>query len=147
MIHEAVALAMISLKQEQVTIETRLAPETGQVIADRVQIQQVLFNLLRNAAEAMARSERREIAITAAINGAGMVEIGVADTGTGLSPEVRSNLFRPFVTTKEGGMGVGLSVCRSIIEMHGGRLWADDNPGGGTVFRFILPRAENVTRT
>ena len=91
-------------------------------------------------------SERREIAITAAINGAGMVEIGVADTGTGLSPEVRANLFRPFVTTKEGGMGVGLSVCRSIIEMHGGRLWADDNPGGGTVFRFILPRAEIVTR-
>ena len=69
-----------------------------------------------------------------------MVEISVADTGPGLAPEVRANLFRPFVTTKDSGMGVGLSVCRSIVEAHGGRLWAEDNPGGGTVFRFTLPR-------
>jgi two-component system sensor kinase FixL len=73
-----------------------------------------------------------------------MVEIGVADTGPGLAPEVRANLFRPFVTTKDSGMGVGLSICRSIVETHGGRLWAEDNPGGGTVFRFTLPRASKA---
>ena len=118
-----------------------LDPDAEHVAADRVQIQQVLFNLVRNATEAMEQSARREIVITTAPSGAGMVEIGVADTGPGLAPEVRANLFRPFVTTKASGMGVGLSICRSIVETHGGRLWAEDNPGGGTVFRFTLPRA------
>jgi two-component system, LuxR family, sensor kinase FixL len=71
-----------------------------------------------------------------------MVEISVADTGPGLADEVRDNLFQPFVTTKPNGMGVGLSVCRAIVESHGGRLWADDNPGGGTIFRFTVRRAD-----
>jgi two-component system sensor kinase FixL len=141
MIREAVALAMVSLRKEHVAVETRLDPDAEHVAADRVQIQQVLFNLVRNATEAMEQSARREIVITTAPSGAGMVEIGVADTGPGLAPEVRANLFRPFVTTKASGMGVGLSICRSIVETHGGRLWAEDNPGGGTVFRFTLPRA------
>jgi len=141
MIQDAVALAQMSLRQEQVAIETRLSAEIGLVSADRVQVQQVLFNLIRNAEEAMAESDRREIVITAAADNSGMVELGIADTGPGLPPTVRANLFRPFVTTKVGGMGVGLSVCRSIIETHGGRLWADDNPGGGTVFRFTLRQA------
>jgi len=141
MVQDAVALAQMSLRQEQVTIETRLAPEVGPVAADRVQVQQVLFNLIRNAVEAMGQSDRRQITITAATDDPGMVEISIADTGPGLSPTVRANLFRPFVTTKAGGLGVGLSVCRSIVEMHGGRLWAEDNPGGGTVFRFTLRQA------
>ena len=150
MVQDAVALADMSLRQEHVTIETSLAPELGPVVADRVQVQQVLFNLIRNAAEAMSESDRREIAITAAPDGSGMVEIAIADRGPGLSPTVRANLFRPFVTTKVGGMGVGLSVCRSIVEVHGGRLWAEDNPGGGTVFRFTLrqaPAPEEDTQT
>ena len=71
-----------------------------------------------------------------------MMEISVADTGPGLPKEVRASLFQPFVTTKPNGMGVGLSVCRSIVEAHHGQLWADDNPGGGTVFRFTVRRAE-----
>jgi two-component system, LuxR family, sensor kinase FixL len=82
--------------------------------------------------------------ITTALCGTGMIEIGVADTGPGLAPEVRANLFRPFVTTKGNGMGVGLSICRSIVETHGGQLWAEDNPGGGTVFRFTLPRVPDT---
>ncbi len=149
MIEEGVALAMMSLKKEQVTVATRLDLDAVHVAADRVQIQQVLFNLLRNAMEAMDQFAQREIVITTAAREAGMVEISVADTGPGLAPEVRANLFRPFVTTKTSGMGVGLSICRSIVEAHGGRLWAEDNPGGGTVFRFTLPRvpcADGVTR-
>ncbi len=138
MIQEAVALSMVSLKKDLSTLETRFDPAAALVAANRVQIQQVLFNLLRNSMEAMELSTRRSIVISTAIADAGMVEIGVADSGPGLTPEVRANLFRPFVTTKDSGMGVGLSICRSIVESHGGRLWADDNPGGGMVFRFTL---------
>jgi len=71
-----------------------------------------------------------------------MIEVSVADTGPGLAPNVRASLFQPFVTTKSTGMGIGLSICRSIVEAHGGRLWADDNPDGGARFRFTLRRAE-----
>ena len=145
MIQESVALAMINLKRECLALETRLDPGGTLVAADRVQIQQVLFNLLRNATEAMERSERREIVITTAPCGVGMIEISVADTGPGLAQEVRANLFRPFVTTKDSGMGVGLSICRSIVETHGGQLWSEDNPGGGTIFRFTLPQVPETT--
>jgi two-component system sensor kinase FixL len=141
MIEEGVALATVTLKQDRVAVHTRLDAGAAHVAADRVQIQQVLFNLLRNAVEAMDHSPQREIVITATPVNGEMVEVGVADTGPGLAPAVRSDLFRPFVTTKVTGMGVGLSICRSIVETHGGRLWAEDNPGGGTVFRFTLPRA------
>jgi two-component system, LuxR family, sensor kinase FixL len=99
----------------------------------------VLFNLMRNAIEAMADADRREITIVTAPAPGGMVEISVADTGPGLAAEVRQRLFQPFVTTKPSGMGVGLSICRSIVEAHGGRMTADDNPGGGTIFRFTVP--------
>ena len=137
-IDEAVALASSSLKATNVLLGTRLDPATGQVSADRVQIQQVLFNLVRNAAEAMQQSPRREVTIATA-PGTDRVEISVADTGPGLAPEIRAHLFEPFFTTKGNGMGIGLSVCRSIVEAHGGQLWAEDNPSGGTVFRFTLP--------
>lgn len=106
----------------------------------RVQIQQVLLNLMRNAAKAMADSARRELSVTTACVG-DMVEISVADTGPGLPETVRARLFQPFVTTKPTGIGVGLSVCRTIVEAHGGKLRAENAPGGGTVFRFSLPRA------
>ena len=75
----------------------------------------------------------------------GLIEVSVADNGPGLAPKVRDRLFQPFVTSKPDGMGVGLSICRSIIETQGGRIWADDNPGGGTVFRFTIPRAQVET--
>jgi two-component system, LuxR family, sensor kinase FixL len=107
-------------------------------LIDRVQIQQVLLNLIRNAIEAMADSPRRELVIRAAASPNGMAEISIADTGPGLADTVRERLFQPFITTKASGMGVGLSICQSIIELHGGQIWASANPGGGTLFRFTL---------
>jgi two-component system, LuxR family, sensor kinase FixL len=113
----------------------------GEVAFDKVQIQQVLLNLARNAAEAMAKSPCRELSVTTSTIGEERVEIAVADTGPELAVEVREKLFQPFVTTKSSGMGVGLSICHAIIEAHGGRMWATDNPRGGTVFRFTVPMA------
>ena len=110
------------------------------MLADRVQVQQVVLNLMRNAIEAMAeaQSPRRELPITTSPGEAGMVEISIADTGPGIAPEIAEKLFQPFVTTKRQGMGVGLSISRTIVEAHGGKLWVEPNPGGGAVFRLTL---------
>jgi two-component system, sensor histidine kinase and response regulator len=140
-IEEARSLALIGARRHDVEVELRLHPEASAALIDKIQIQQVLLNLVRNAIEAMAESPRRSVVIATAPASGGMIEVSVADTGPGLAAEVREKLFQPFVTTKGGGMGVGLSICRSIIEAHDGRLWAADNPDGGTVFRFTLPRA------
>jgi two-component system, LuxR family, sensor kinase FixL len=142
-INEAVALAASSLTATGVRLGTRFDPAASLVSADRVQIQQVLFNLVRNAAEAMQDTPRRELLIATTSDGNEHIEISVADTGPGLPPEMRAHLFEPFFTTKGSGMGIGLSVCRSIVMAHGGRLWAEDNPAGGTVFRFTLPRVRD----
>jgi two-component system sensor kinase FixL len=103
-----------------------------------VQIQQVILNLMRNAIEAMESSARRELILSIAPAGSGMVDISVADTGSGIAADIMPHLFEPFITSKRHGMGVGLSISRTIIEGHGGRIWADANPGGGTVFHFTL---------
>ena len=139
-IEEAIALALVGAEAREVELDLRLDPAAPAALIDKVQIQQVLLNLVRNAVEAMAESPRRSLVIaTQAADG--RVEVSVADTGPGLSAAVRERLFQPFVTTKSSGMGVGLSICRSIVEAHGGRLWAEDNPGSGTVFRFTLQPA------
>jgi len=104
-----------------------------------VQIQQVLLNLMRNAIDAMAGVEKRELVIATLPVTDNMVEISVADTGSGISPEISAQLFQPFVTTKSQGMGVGLSISRTIVEAHGGSITPRPNPGGGTVFSFTLP--------
>ena len=116
------------------------------VLADRVQIQQVLLNLMRNAVEAMAGAERRELLVSSTAMPDDVVEIAVADTGSGISEEIAEQLFQPFVTTKREGMGVGLSISRTIIDSHGGRIWVETDRGRGTVFRFTLRsvRAEEV---
>jgi len=137
-IEEAISLATAGLQGPGVKVETIIDPAMPPVLIDRVQIQQVLLNLIRNAIEAMAGSPRRELVIRAAAAPNGMAEISIADTGPGLADTVRERLFQPFVTTKAAGMGVGLSICQSIIELHGGRIWASANPGGGTVFHFTL---------
>jgi two-component system, LuxR family, sensor kinase FixL len=103
-----------------------------------VQIQQVLLNLLRNAVEAMESSQKRELVISIACAKDDMVAIGVADTGSGVAPEMMSQLFQPFVTNKRHGMGVGLSISRTIIEAHGGQISVEPNPVGGTIFRLTL---------
>jgi two-component system sensor kinase FixL len=138
LVEEASALALVGAKELGVRVSFRLDPRADLVLADRVQIQQVLLNLMRNAVEAMEEAPRRELVIATTALPDGLVEITVSDTGHGIAPEVADQLFQPFMTTKRHGMGVGLSISRSIIEAHGGRIWADPNPGGGTIFRFTL---------
>ena len=140
-IEEALALAMVGSRGRDTRVRLALSAELPAASIDRVHIQQVVFNLVRNAREAMTDSPRREILITSTLTEGGLVEVAVADTGPGLAPEVAAKLFQPFVTTKVDGMGVGLSICRSIIEAHGGRLWYETGGSGGAVFRFTVPTA------
>jgi len=138
LIEEASALALVGAKDLGVRVIFQFDPAIDLVLADKVQIQQVLHNLMRNAIEAMESSPKRELTISTATADDNMVAISVADTGSGISPELMPQLFQPFVTTKPHGMGVGLSICRTILEAHGGRLAAGPNPAGGTVFCFTL---------
>jgi two-component system sensor kinase FixL len=138
LIEEASALALVGAKEHGVRVRLQIDPIHDLILADKVQIQQVLLNLLRNAIEAVAQSERRELVVSTKPSGGGMVEISVADTGSGISSEVAPQLFQPFVTTKPQGMGVGLSISRTIIEAHGGQIWNEPNPGGGAIFKFTL---------
>jgi two-component system sensor kinase FixL len=139
LIEEATALALVGAREQGVAVRIRVDPTVQCVLADGVQIQQVLVNLLRNALEAMQESKRRELDIGVRPADCGMAEITVSDTGCGISPDVSQRLFESFVTTKETGMGVGLSICKTIVEAHGGHLAVDANPEGGTIFRFTLP--------
>ena len=141
-IHEAVELTRSSIRGDEPSLTVQVDPSNQHAEIDRIQVQQVLFNLMRNSLEAMQDQPRRELVVASSRAPEGMVEISVADTGPGLSGVVRERLFQPFVTTKANGMGVGLSVCQAIIAAHGGRLWADDNPGGGAVFRFTVRHVE-----
>ncbi|MET3668107.1 PAS domain S-box protein [Caulobacter sp. 1776] len=145
LIEEASALALIGEKDRQVDVRLALDPAADAVFADRVQVQQVLLNLIRNGIDAMhdGASRRRALLITSEVTEEGWSRVSVADTGPGIADEVRERLFQPFMTTKPQGMGVGLSISRSIIEAHGGRIWAEANPGGGALFRFTLPPADN----
>jgi two-component system sensor kinase FixL len=143
LIEEAGALGLAGAREQNVQLRFNLNPEADLVLADRVQIQQVLVNLFRNALEAMAQSSRRELIATNVRVADDMIEVAVSDTGTGFPDDVQPNLFQTFFTTKETGMGVGLSISRSIIEAHGGRMWAENNDVGGATFRFTLPAATN----
>jgi two-component system sensor kinase FixL len=138
LIEEASALALVGVKQAGVRVNFDFDPQVGFVLADKIQIQQVVLNLMRNAIEAMQETTRRELTISTAEQPGDMVEIRVADTGPGIAPEIVSQLFQPFITTKPHGMGVGLSISRTIVEAHGGRLQVEPNPGGGTIFRMTL---------
>ncbi len=138
LVEEASALALVGAKDQGVRVKFQFDPTVDLVLADKVQIQQVLLNLLRNAVEAMEGSQKRELVVSTASGKDGIVTIGVADTGSGIAPEVMSQLFQPFVTNKRHGMGVGLSISRTIVEAHGGQIEVEPNPGGGTIFRFTL---------
>jgi len=138
LVEEASALALVGSKDQAVRVRFRFDPSIDLVLADKIQIQQVLLNLMRNAVEAMQDSAKRELLLAAAPADDDMIRVTVADTGSGISPEVASQLFQPFITTKQQGMGVGLSICRTIVESHGGQIWVEANPGGGTVFHFTL---------
>lgn len=140
LVEEAGALALVGSREQGVRSVFEFTPQRTKVFVDRVQIQQVLINLIRNATEAMRESEQRELVVRT-IAEDGQVVVEVADTGPGISDEVAESLFQPFVTSKVGGMGVGLSISKRIIEAHGGQISASRNESGGATFRFSLPLA------
>jgi two-component system sensor kinase FixL len=151
LIEDASTLALMGTRENGIAVSFRLDPRADLVLADRIQIQQVLVNLIRNAIEVMSDSPRepgleRRLEIATVADDNGHAEVSVGDTGSGLAPEVAAHLFQPFVTTKRKGMGLGLSICRTIVEAHGGRIWVENRPGGGTIFRFTLrsPEEEDV---
>jgi two-component system sensor kinase FixL len=138
------AVALLGMRSEGLKITTNASPGLPPVLIDKVEIQQVLINLMRNAVEAMGTGTRRELELSAVPTDARHIQISVKDTGPGLAKEVADKLFQPFVSTKTTGMGVGLSICRTIIIRNGGRIWADSNPEGGTIFSFTLPRSAPI---
>ncbi|MGE8131463.1 ATP-binding protein [Methylobacterium sp. NPDC080182] len=142
LIEEAAALALVGVSESGVDVRFELDPSASVVIADKIQIQQVLLNLIRNAIEAMDGADVRHL-LVASSEVEEMAQISVDDTGPGISPEVEARLFHPFTTTKDSGMGVGLSICRTIVEAHGGRIWVEPGPRRGSSFRFTLPLARN----
>jgi two-component system, LuxR family, sensor kinase FixL len=137
LIEEASALALVGAKDRDVRVLFQFDPSADLVMADKVQIQQVLLNLMRNAIEAMETSEKRELVISTMATG-DVIAISVADTGGGIPADVKNQLFQPFFTTKRYGMGVGLSISRTIVEAHGGTIEVEENSPGGTVFRVTL---------
>jgi PAS domain S-box-containing protein len=139
MVTEASALALMGFESLGVSVRLCFHAQTANVIADRVQVQQVLANLIRNAVEGMTESIRRELVISTSSLDDATIEIAVADSGSGIPASALEHLFQPFISTKPQGMGLGLSICRSIVEVHGGRLLCERNPAGGTIFRFTLP--------
>jgi two-component system sensor kinase FixL len=144
LIEEAIALSGAASDQA-LELAIDIAPDIEDVWVDKVQVQQVLLNLIRNAMEAMRAMATRRLFIRA-LPVDDMVEIQIRDDGPGLPEVVKAKLFQPFVTTKTNGMGVGLSLCRTIIEAQGGRLTAESEPGNGTIFRFTLPIAPPSAR-
>jgi two-component system sensor kinase FixL len=143
LVEEASALALVGAKDLGVRVRFVFDPKTDLVLADKVQVQQVLLNLIRNAVEAMEGSEIRELVISTRPADDDMLAISVADTGHGIAPDISAQLFQPFVSTKRNGMGVGLSISRTIVEAHGGQIVVESNPVGGAVFLFTLRAVTN----
>jgi two-component system, LuxR family, sensor kinase FixL len=143
LITEANALALVGSREHGIEVQVQLDPDADLVFVDRIQIQQVLTNLIRNAIDAMIDSSQRSLVIRTVAEPDEFVTVTVEDTGPGISESVAAELFQPFVTSKSSGMGIGLSICRTIVESHGGRIWFDMRQGGGTAFYFTLPSAES----
>lgn len=142
-VEEASALATTGTRLDGIEVVFDLADGLPPVEIDKIQIQQVVVNLVRNAVEVLRQSPRRRLVIrTQAAAAAGQQLVSVVDSGPGIAPEIATRLFTPFVTSKKDGMGIGLSVSRSIIEAHGGRLWTEPGPEGGAIFRFTVLEAD-----
>ncbi len=141
-LRQVLALIGDQAKRNRVMIRTRFADDLSPISGDQVQLQQVAWNLAMNAIDAMSNvSERvRELVITTRNIDTDQVQVTVEDSGVGLDPNTMQKIFKPFYTTKPTGMGMGLSISRSILESHGGRLWAAAKDGPGTTFYFTLPK-------
>jgi two-component system sensor kinase FixL len=139
LVEDAVTLAGIGAGEKGIDITFDLAPDLPLLVVDGTQIHQVVFNLVRNSVEALAYVAKRQISVRTASAAGGGVEVSVSDTGPGLTKGIAERLFMPFVTTKTTGLGIGLSICRTIVESHGGQIWATPNPERGVTFRFTLP--------
>jgi len=142
LINEANALALVGSREHGIDVQQYLDPNADLVFVDRIQVQQVLVNLIRNAIDAMMQAKVRSLTVSTARQDDGLVRVTIADTGSGISDAVAPQLFQPFVTSKENGMGIGLSICRTIVEAHGGRIWFEPGEAGGTAFHFTLPSGE-----
>jgi PAS domain S-box-containing protein len=142
-IRDVIPLTRQTTRTKRITLDTRLALDAPRVLADRVQLQQVLVNLITNAADSMAdiHDRPRTVTISSSCDDGRQVEVAVADSGAGIDPRHRDRIFDPFFTTKDDGMGMGLAICRGILEACGGRLWATSNHDCGTTFHFALPAA------
>jgi two-component system sensor kinase FixL len=145
-IEQGIALAFVGMAHINVKVRLQLEASLPNVFVDKIQIQQVLMNLIRNGIEAMQDAQKRELTIETSHAGDGYVSVTVRDSGPGLPEEVRRKLFQPFVTTKEGGMGVGLMICQSIIQFHGGSIEVSPESEPGTAFTFRLPVDEKLAR-
>jgi two-component system sensor kinase FixL len=143
LVTEANALALVGSREHGIDVQVNLDRNAEEVFVDRVQIQQVLLNLIRNAIEAMIDSPVRSLTISSSAGPRDFVTISVEDTGGGISEAIAPQLFQPFVTSKPTGMGIGLSICRTIVEAHGGRIWCEPGRDRGTIFRFTLPSAQD----
>ncbi|MFC3580924.1 PAS domain-containing sensor histidine kinase [Sphingomonas hylomeconis] len=145
-LHELVAqagkLGLIGARERGVEVAIDLDPAARTVYVDKIQIQQVLINLMRNAIEAMATSECRRLLITSQRQGADLVRVSVCDSGPGITPAIADTLFRAFNSSKSDGMGLGLSICRTIVEANGGHIWTEPSSLGGAAFHFTLLQAE-----
>jgi C4-dicarboxylate-specific signal transduction histidine kinase len=146
-INDVVEMVRTPIDNNGVSVRTRLAPDLHDVWGDRVQVQQVVMNLLLNAVEAMGAVEERNrtLLIRTEQNGDGGILVAVHDSGPGMGPEQLQRVFEPFYTTKASGVGMGLAICRSIIDAHGGRLWAEANEPRGAAFQFTLPAAQEAS--
>lgn len=142
LINEAAVLGLMAARERDVHSSFDLDPYASPVFVDKVQIQQVIINLIRNACEAMGESPVRELVVSSGSDQPGFARVSVADTGPGIAPEIADQLFTAFVSTKSEGMGLGLSICRTIVEANGGRIWMEPREHGGTVFHFTLPRMQ-----
>ena len=138
LLEEASALALVGTRDRGVRVTYLFDPTLDLVLVDKVQIQQVVLNLVRNAIESMENSERRELTIATERDRDGMAAVRISDTGSGISPDIAPQLFQPFITSKPHGLGVGLSISRTIVESHGGLITVAPNPQGGTTFRFTV---------
>jgi two-component system sensor kinase FixL len=139
LVTEANALALVGTREHGIEVQVQLDPEADDVFVDRIQVQQVLTNLVRNAIDAMLDSPIRSLIIRSEASPDDLVTLTIEDTGSGIDPEIAPQLFQPFVSSKQHGMGVGLSICRTIVEAQGGRIWFEPRPEGGTAFHFTLP--------